>query len=411
MRRILILGGILLLAIPSLGYAQSQRLVRGYVMDENNRPLPEAAVSVDGKTFVRVSEDGSFSINVSYMIPSITAYCDDYLPSEKKIDGSYMIFKLAVDAEAEKDRMAAEEKARKDAEAKAKADEAARVKAEKDRLAAEEKARKDAEAKAKADEAARVKAEKDRLAAEEKARKDAEAKAKADEAARVKAEKDRLAAVEKARKDAEAKAIADEAARAKAEKKAVRQQKDADYDARFRNKGLEHTVDVSYSYPLYKFDLMYTYSGYREYGTLHPFELDYTLSYRINRYVSVGAGAGVLFHAKSFTIVNDSFSSVYGEFKERRLDVPVFATVRLTPCRSAVRPVIGGSAGYYILSKTLLWEGDLGVEFRMSRRASAHLLLSARSTPYPYFREISETAGEAGYFPAISPAVKIGFSF
>ena len=400
MRRILILGGILLLAIPSLGYAQSQRLVRGYVMDENNRPLPEAAVSVDGKTFVRVSEDGSFSINVSYMIPSITAYCDGYLPSEKKIDGSYMIFKLAVDAEAEKDRMAAEEKARKDAEAKAKADEAARVKAEKERLAAEEKARKDAEAKAKADEAARVKAEKDRLAAEEKARKDAEARVKADEAAR-----------EKARKDAEAKAKADEAARAKAEKKAFRQQKDADYDARFRNKGLEHSVDISYSYPLYKFDLMYTYSGYREYGTLHPFELDYTLSYRINRYISVGAGAGVLFHAKSFTIVNDSFSSVYGEFKERRLDVPVFATVRLTPCRSAVRPVIGGSAGYYILSKTLLWEGDLGVEFRISRRASAHLLLSARSTPYPYFREISETAGEAGYFPAISPAVKIGFSF
>ena len=83
MRRCLILGGILLIAIPSIGFGQSQRLVKGYVMDENNRPLPEASVSVDGKTFTRVAEDGSFSISVSSMVPSITAHSEGYLPEEK----------------------------------------------------------------------------------------------------------------------------------------------------------------------------------------------------------------------------------------------------------------------------------------------------------------------------------------
>ena len=396
MRRSLILGGILLMAIPSIGFAQNQRMVKGFVMDENNRPLPEASVSVDGKNYTRVAEDGSFAINVSYMIPSITAYSEGYLPEEKKIDGSYLIFKLKVDVQAEKDRLAAEEKARKEADAKLKAEESAREKAEKDRLAAEEKARKEAKAKEKAEEAAREKAEKDRLAAEERVRKEAEAKVKAEEAVR-----------EKARKEAEANVKAEELARVKAEKKAIRQEKEDAYNSTFRNRGIEHSIAVSYAYTLDECRVEYVYSGYREYRTLHPFELDYTLSYRFNRFVSVGVGVGFLFNAKSISIVNDSFSSRYGDFKEHRMDVPVFASVRFTPLRTRIRPFISGSVGYYVLSGTIMGEGDLGADIRLGRRSSIQVGLMVRTTPYPFL----SVAKEAGYYPCLSPGVKLGMVF
>lgn len=247
-----------------------------------------------------------------------------------------------------------------------------------------------------------------KMAVDQEAVKKAEREAKEKKELAKKAEQERLTALEKARKEEEAKARAEQAALEKAQKKEERMKKEAPYNERYRNKGIEHSVAISYSYPLAKCALIYHYSGYREYGVLHPFELDYTVSYRINRLVAAGAGAGLLFHAKSITIVNDSFSPVYGEFKERRLDIPVFGSVRLTPLRTRFRPVVGGACGYYLLSRTLMWEGDLGGEFRISSRTAAHLLLSVRSTPYPYF---NEEAGMARYRSAISPSVKIGFSF
>ena len=242
--------------------------------------------------------------------------------------------------------------------------------------------------------------------AKERERKEAEAKAKAEEEARIKAEKERLAAEEKARQEAEAKAKAEEEARIKAERRAVRQQKDSTYNARFRNKGLEHSIDFIYAYQFGDSEVSYKYSGFREYKALHPFELDYTLSWRFNRIVSLGAGAGVLFHAKSVSIKNDSFNPQYGEFKEKRWDVPVFATIKLTPLRTRVRPVISGTGGYYILSKTPLWEGGVGIDARISRRAAVRMLVSVRPTPYPYFQP-----QKSGYKGAISPALKFGLSF
>ena len=464
---------VLSLLFAVAAQAQNVRLVRGSVVAESGAPLANAVITAENGEKFSPEKDGSFEIRVSSLCRELTFTADGYMQVKRAIDGMYMLVKMAVDIEAEKrakaeeearikaekerlavieqarrdslaiaeqarkDSLAALEKARKEAEAQAKAEQLAREKAEQERLAAIEKARKEAEARAKAEEEARIKAEKERLAAIEQARRDslarveqarkdslaaleqarkeAEARAKAEEEARIRAEQERLAAIEQARRDSLAvveRQRKEEAARAlaqkKAEAKALRQEKDAAYNEKYRNKGIEQSVDVSYAYPINKCEVYYHYSGRREYGSLHPFELDYTLSYRINRIVSIGAGAGLLFHAKSITIVNDSFSQAYSEFKERRLDVPVFGSLKLTPARKSVRPVIGGSIGYYVLSRTLLWEGDLGAEFRISRRAAAHLLFTVRSTPYPYF---SESEGTARYRAAVSPGVKIGFSF
>ncbi|MFN7847610.1 MAG: hypothetical protein ACK5P4_10375 [Bacteroidota bacterium] len=116
---------------------------------------------------------------------------------------------------AEKDRAAAEAKAKKEAELKAKEEEAARIAAQKAKVAEEAQARKEAAEKAKAEEAARLASEKEKAAAEAKAKKEAEDKAKAEEAARIALEKEKAAAEAKAKKEAEDKAKAEAVEQAK----------------------------------------------------------------------------------------------------------------------------------------------------------------------------------------------------
>ncbi|MFN4812738.1 MAG: hypothetical protein ACK5JQ_09155 [Bacteroidota bacterium] len=116
---------------------------------------------------------------------------------------------------AEKDRAAAEAKAKKEAELKAKEEEAARIAAQKAKVAEEAQARKEAAEKAKAEEAARLATEKEKAAAEAKAKKEAEDKAKAEEAARIALEKEKAAAEAKAKKEAEDKAKAEAVEQAK----------------------------------------------------------------------------------------------------------------------------------------------------------------------------------------------------
>ena len=402
MKQIRILFSVLSLLMTLTAQAQGVRVVRGAIVDANGLPIRTAVIVTDTKMKFLPRQDGTFEMKVPSTSRSVTISANGYIPVTRSIDGSYMMVRMEVDMEAIR---RAEEEARAQEAQLLRAEQerqAALEKARRDSISAVEKARKDAEAQAKAEEDARIKAEKERLDAIEKARRDsiatveqarkeAEAQAKAEEDARIKAEK------------------AEEAAKVKAAKKEARQQKDAAYDERFRNKGLEHSIDVQYSYSLGKCQVFYKYSGLREYGNLHPFELDYTISWRFNRMVSLGVGAGALFHAKSITIKNDQFDPAYGNFKESRWDVPVFANVKFTPLRTRVRPLVCGSGGYYILSKTVLWEGGVGVDIRASRRVAAHLILSVRSTPYPYFN--NEDPKSAGYKGAISPAVKLGISF
>lgn len=227
-----------------------------------------------------------------------------------------------------------------------------------------------------------VKLKKD-TAAEEKARKEAEAKAKAEEDARAKAEKDRLADEEKVRKAAEAKANAEQQARKKEQQKKENLEKEKDYNSRFSNKGLEHTLSLSYAYSLSSTQLTYRYSGIRTYGPLHPVELDYTLSYKFNRLFSVGAGTGILYNLRSITILGDELVGESSALKERRLDIPVFLSLKLRPTRSAIRPYFEAQAGYYFLSSCYTAGGTIGAEFRLAKRGSMQCGAFFKLVPYP----------------------------
>jgi len=210
---------LLCVALPLVAAAQSERVVNGVVLDTGGTPLAGAIVQgVGGSDTYTVGKDGRFTINLSTYIKMVKAECEGYFSESLEIDGSYLVFKLKVD--------------KKYAEAKAKAEEAARVAAEKEaeikrkaeeeaRIAAEMRAKAEAEAKAKAEEAARIAAAKEaaiKAKQEELARIEAEKKAKEEEKARLDAEK-------KAKAEAKAKAKAEEAARIAAEKAAAQKAK------------------------------------------------------------------------------------------------------------------------------------------------------------------------------------------
>ena len=218
------------------------------------------------------------------------------------------------------------------------------------------------------------------------------------------ARKDSLSSVHKAAKEAEELALA----KKRTEKKAIRIKKEEAYNERYKNKGFEHNFIISYAFPLKPAIIEYTYSGRRQYETLHPSELDYALTYKISRLLSFGGGAGFLLNAKSISIINDTFSSNMGDFVEKRQDIPIFGTVIVTPLRNRFRLLLEGSFGYYLLSHTIMWSTDFGFEYRLSASSAIHICASCRYVPYPNYDIVQNIAM---YKSSLSPAIIIGYSF
>ena len=350
----------LVLVVSELS-AQNPPKVNGYVQDEDGNPLCGVllVVSEDGKQGLS-REDGSFEIETESR-GYITASLDQFISESLEIDGTLLIFVLKKDKDYEKRKARAEREAQLAAE-----------RAEKERIAAEEKAKRDAE---------------------EAARKEAEAKAKAERAAQIaaiKAEQERIAAEEKAKRDAVAKA-----------KKEENLSKDNEYDERFKNKGFEHRVSASYSYSFSAARIIYKYSGVRNYTSLHPLELDYTLSYRFNRLFSIGLGLGFLYNLRSVTIKGDEMVGNYSGFQEKRWDIPLYLSLSLRPLRSQVRPIAELQVGYYFLSSCFTTEIDLGAEYRVGKGNAISLNAFFKLVPYP----------AVTYKPASAIGVKLGFSF
>ena len=280
---------VLCAVLSHMALAQSERFVNGVVFDENDSPMAGVKiVAKGGVEQVATGPDGQFTMTVSAYTRYLEAYTEGYLMQSAEIDGSYIVFRMKIDKKYA-ERKAAEEKAAAEAAAaKAKAEEEARIAAE------------------KAAEAKHV--------AEEKA---AAAKAKAEEQARIEAEKKAEAEHLAAEKAAEAKRIAEEkaaAAKTKAEEKAKkiakRKEIDKAYNAKYRNKGLVHSFELSYGYQVGKENVIYKNLGYREYGSFHPIEATYTIGYRFCNWVSLGLGAGVSYNLVNLCTYGDVFARI-----------------------------------------------------------------------------------------------------
>ena len=462
---------VLCAVLSHMAVAQSGRFVNGVVFDENDSPMVGVKVVAKGGTEQFVTgPDGQFKMTVSAYTKYLEAYAEGYLTQSAEIDGSYIVFRMKIDkkyaeqkaaeekaaAEAAAAKAKAEEEARiaaqkaaeakrvaeeKAAASKAKAEEQARIEAEKkaeaERIAAQKAAEakriaeeKAAAAKAKAEEEARIAAEKkaeaERLAAQKAAEakriaeeKAAAAKARAEEQARIEAEKKAEAERIAAQKAAEAKRIAEEkaaAAKAKAEEQAKkiakRKEIDKAYNAKYRNKGLVHSFELSYGYQSGKENVIYKNLGYREYGSLHPVEATYTIGYRFCNWVSVGVGAGVSYNVVNLCTYGDVFDPMYkGTDKFTPINIPVFLNTKVYMSRGKYQPILSVSGGVYAPNLELLADVGVGCNLRLSKRGNMYFLASIRTTPYGFFVENSSSDGY--YFSDFvwTPSFKIGFTF
>ena len=364
MRRYLLLSIAFLLA--TFSYAQV-RVVRGVVKTESGEAFPDVVITTEsGETF-STKADGTFEIKVSSAFKSLSFSAEKYSTVVMPIDGSYLLVRMEISQEA---------------------------KMEEERLARE----------ARLAEETRQRAERDSLEAVEMARRDSLA-------AIEKAKRDSIEMVKQQQAEEEARLLAEQ----RAEQKARIKEKDDAYDQLFFNHGIAHSIRVSSATQIASCEVAYRYSGYRTYVSLHPFTIDYTLSYKFNRVLSIGVGTGVLFNARSITIIGDSFvfydaagNSYYFNFPEHRLDIPVFMTLSLYPGRWKVRPAISASFGFYPFSGVILAEGMLGVEYRMGEKPSIDAGLIFKTTPYPFF---DMDRGFAGYQIAASPGFAVRYNF
>ena len=411
---------VLCAVLSHMAFAQSGRFVNGVVFDENDSPMAGVKVAAKGSAEqVVTGPDGQFKITVSAYTKYLEAYAEGYLTQSAEIDGSYIVFRMKIDKKYAEQKAAAEKTATEAAIAKAKAEEQARIEAEKKAEAERIAAQKAAEAKRIAEEkaaAAKAKAEEQaRIAAE----KEAAAKAKAEEQARIEAEKKAEAERIAAQKAAEAKRIAEEkaaAAKAKAEEQAKkiakRKEIDKAYNAKYRNKGLIHSFELSYGYQSGKENVIYKNLGYREYGGFHPIEATYTIDYRFCNWVSIGLGAGVSYNLVNLCTYGDVFDPMYeGADKFTPINIPVFLNSKVYMSRGKCQPMLSVSGGVYAPNLELLADVGVGCNLRLSKRGNMYFLASIRTTPYGFFVENSSSDGY--YFSDFvwTPSFKIGFTF
>ena len=172
----------------------------------------------------------------------------------------------------------------------------------------------------------------------------------------------------------------------------------------------EHSVNLSYAPTFEKGDVVFVNSGYRDYGCLHPVTLDYTFHYVVNPAFSLGVGAGILYNFKALGITGDEFLPLYGEFKEKQIDVPLFLAMKYHLSENPSHAFVDVLTGCYMLSK--VWYGEVGLGYLFplgeGKAPSLQLMISARTTPWPWF---DEEGGKAGYKFAFSPCLKLGFNF
>ena len=98
MRRFILSVACALMA--SASFAQNTRLVKGVVFDHEEIPMVGATVTVAGmsETFL-TGENGLFEIYVSPYAKKVTIKSEGYLPQSAEIDGSYLLFKMKIDAD------------------------------------------------------------------------------------------------------------------------------------------------------------------------------------------------------------------------------------------------------------------------------------------------------------------------
>ena len=201
------------------------------------------------------------------------------------------------------------------------------------------------------------------------------------------------------------------------QKAAVKTDTDKLNASKYKNKGLVHSLELSYGYQLGKENVIYKNLGYREYGNFHPIEATYTIGYRFSNWVSLGLGAGVSYNLVNLCTYGDVFDPKYeGADKFTPINIPVFLNSKVYMSRGKCQPMLSVSGGVYAPYLELLADFGVGCNLRLSKRGNMYFLASLRATPYAFFVEEEygfdyyHSSSYYSYF-VWTPSFKIGFTF
>lgn len=327
---------LLVLLIPLISAAQSNRVVKGLVYGESGGPIVGATVYAGGADLsVKTDEEGRFTITIPISMAELRAECPGYHALVLRIDGPFMVFKMKIDK----------------------------------------------------DYASR-----------------------AYEYASIEA---------KLAQDAEKRRINEAKAQAEAERSEKRKTLDSLYNQKYKNKGVVHSVEISYGYQLAQGEVVYKNLGFRNYRSLHPVEVNYTIAYRFNHFLSLGIGTGLQYQIVNLCTYQDVFHPSYTQQEKfTPINIPVFLNVKTYLSRGWCQPLLSISGGVYCPNLEGMIDVGFGVNFRMNRTTNAYLLLGIRTTPYGDFHQYVSNVIEDRpdffiYHPSVAwtPSFKVGFTF
>ena len=344
-----------MLSLASL--AQSNRIVKGAVMNENDEPMSGVVIkALNSDESTVTDKNGRFEISVSPYVKYVQASFENYITAKAELDGSYIVFQLKIDKQLLKVRAKADEEAKKAAEKaaveKAKADEEAAIAKAKADAEAKRLAEKAAAEKAKADAEAKRLAEK---AAAEKAKADAEAKRLAEKAAAEKAKADaeaervaELLAIEKAKLEAEYKRLEAEKAKLAAETNRLATEKSESDTKSSAKKNAKQQAKVNDTERVGGYGSVVEASLYNDYMSNYCIAgVNYIGGYKFNNKFFVGAGLGLEIPFGYWPYVLEPWESYIndGLGVKKSLTIPLFAYVRVNFLDRRWSPFFALSAG------------------------------------------------------------------
>lgn len=155
-----------------------------------------------------------------------------------------------------------------------------------------------------------------------------------------------------------------------------RQREDA-YNRQYRNRGIIHSVELSYAHQhdSYGEIVQYADGDMEGFDNYDPFALSYVCSYRFNRFVQAGIGIGFLVHS------HWPDKDILAHEWVANFDMPIFANVKSTFAKTRFQPMASFSIGCFPVKKEFLMEVGAGCNFRIDRTKSVYFLFTYGDTP------------------------------
>jgi hypothetical protein len=194
------------------------------------------------------------------------------------------------------------------------------------------------------------------------------------------------------------------------QKAAVKSDTDKLNASKYKNKGLVHSLELSYGYQFGKGDVVYANYGYREYGSFHPVSLTYACGYRFNNYVSVALGTGLMYNLVNLRLYHGDYFATYNEEGFTAFNIPLFCNVKTYLTKSKCQPMLSFSGGDFLPHCELLVDAGLGCCFKVGRKGNIYLLTTISTTPRGEFVETDECFYYKKGFQW-TPSIKLGFCF